>query len=593
MRKRSKSQTSVRSRLMRVQMILVVPLIIVIILSTLYFLNSFFTAKLDNARFYSLQTAAGSFDDLYNRCRKLLQIPYTEEDILHVLSAEADPHRNPKGRSERKRSGVVFNALYPKILFYEPNISSVTLVSEGSGRVLYSRQYPTRSINGHNADWEDLRQSAWYRNTVTVDEPVVGQAIENELYTGSGITLSLSQRLIDPSLGQRIGVIRIDLNLTTLYEDWKNMLEKEGDIFAVSDHTGQLVFSNSPDFLQEYPLLSPAAPSLWRQNYHLNQYAAADSGFTFYYLGDPTALSFHTWLIYGIPLLAALLCGAYAGLLIHWSSKSISHPIQKLKTAMLQGQRKDISVRCEPLEGELGELGEAFNDLMDQVGELVREVAAREQERAKLDYEALQSKIAPHFLYNTINAIRWRADILGAREVANALEGLASLLRFTIKSTDDLVPFSVELEQLENYIQIMRVRYGNEIDISFDIDERCFGYLCLKFLFQPAVENCFTHAFASDGHKDKTILITAAWEPACIRVSVEDNGDGMTARQIEEIGKAGKNKTVFTGIGLGSIRQRIKTLFGDGFDMKIESEPGRFTKVTACIPLNERKENEI
>jgi two-component system sensor histidine kinase YesM len=184
-----------------------------------------------------------------------------------------------------------------------------------------------------------------------------------------------------------------------------------------------------------------------------------------------------------------------------------------------------------------------------------------------------------------MNAIRWRANLVGARDVSHALESLASLLRFAIKSTDELVPFAVELEQLENYIQIMRVRHGSDIDISFDISESCLECRCLKFLFQPAVENCFIHAFGGSGRSDKSILVKATFLTDHIRVTVEDNGNGMTARQIENLFREDTSRDVFIGIGLGSVRQRIKILFGEEYDLWIESELGKYTRVTATIPI--------
>ncbi len=540
------------------------------------------TAEVDNARTYSLQAAAAAFDSIYTRSMKLLQIPYTEEDILSVLSNETAPSADDPRR--RQGSGVVFNELYPKVLFYSPNISAITLVSEMSGRIFYSRQYPARTINGRNPDLEDLRKSWWYAEAMAMDAPFIAPAIDNELFLGSGITTTLAQRLIDIRTGRRVGVIRIDLNLSTFYEEWSELSKNDSDVVAVADQTGLLVFSNSSEFSASYPPLSSQNEQPWRQSYRINSYTAPESGFTFYYLA--TARNFNFWLLYGLPALFLLLSGAYALLYIFRSSRSISNPVLKLKAAMIQGQQKDLSARCEPLEGELGELSEAFNDLMSQMSELVAEVTATEQEKANLRYEVLRSKVSPHFLYNTINAIRWKANLLGAKEVGSALEKLVSLLRFTIKTTRDTIPFALELEQLENYVQVMRVRYDNSIDLDYDIDDNCMNYQCLKFLLQPIVENCFIHAFQSSNRTDRAIMVKASAEPDCIRIVVEDNGSGMEQDKIERLFSSGerKDKALFDSIGIDNVHQRIRTLFGPEYGLTIESEPGVYTRVTAVIP---------
>ncbi len=95
---------------------------------------------------------------------------------------------------------------------------------------------------------------------------------------------------------------------------------------------------------------------------------------------------------------------------------------------------------------------------MEHIEELIGEVMRTEQEKARLSYEVLQSKMNPHFLYNTLNAIKWRADLIGTRDISRSLQSLSSLLRFSIKCTDDVIPFETELEQLENYVQIMQIR---------------------------------------------------------------------------------------------------------------------------------------
>lgn len=572
-----------RSKLMLVQCFLVLPLITIVLFVFAYMIRMSVMAELDKSRAYSLQMVGGAFDRSYTRALKILEIPYTDRTIYNAVSSEYGPGDTLKKNADFTQ---IQSVLYRAILYYEPNITSVTIVSEISGATFYSRTPPTTALNMHNPDWYDPTQSAWYRAAVVVDDPVISPAAENELYLGSGTTLSLIHRLKDVMRDRLIGAVRVDLNLSTMYRDWHSVVEHESDVFVVLDHTGRLVFASSPTFLEEFPLLTTMDVSLWQGDYHTSNYTAPDSGFSFFYLAHPLSMRFNAQLLYGIPLLFAACSLIYSVLFIGLSSQHISRPVRKLKAAMLQGQQKDLTARCEYLDGEMGELSEAFNDLMDQVGVLVAEVAEREQEKAQLAYEMLQSKINPHFLYNTMNAIRWKAEMLGMREISRALESLASLLRFSIKSTRDIIPFTQELEQLENYIQIMRVRYGGEVDVCYDIDDRCEAYQCLKFLFQPAVENCFIHAFGGNMDRPKNILVQVAVEGTQISAVVEDNGGGMSREQIETLfnGSGDESKTVFVGIGIGNVKQRIKALFGPDYSLEIESEPGVFTRVIAIIP---------
>ncbi|MDR1665287.1 MAG: histidine kinase, partial [Clostridiales bacterium] len=525
--KKFKLRLHFRSKLMLIQFFLVLPLLTIALFVTAYLIRTSALSEIDSSRMYSLQTVGGAFDRIYSRVKRLLEVPYTNRAVYEIISRKYGPSDALAKSSDYTE---VQNALYREVLYYEPNITSIVIVSETSDAMYYNRQGPTKTVNMHNPEWYTPTQSRWYKEAAAGDDPIIAIAEEDELFLGSGITLAFSQRLREVGSNRHIGAIRIDLSLNTLTRDWESIAENESDIFAVLDTAGALVFTNSAEFLSQHPLFSVPDVSALNNGYRLARYSAPVSKFTFLYFSHLSSSPVNSRLLWGVPLLFAALGFLYSALFIGWSSQYISLPIKKLKTVMRQGQQKDLTVRCEPLAGEMGELSEAFNGLMNRMGELVTEVAEREHEKSQLSYEVLRSKISPHFLYNTINAIRWKADMISAKEISHALESLTSLLRFSIKTTSDIIPFTEELEQLENYIQIMRVRYGDEVDVSFDIDDGCMEYQCLKFLFQPAVENCFIHAFARGADRRKVILIKASLEEDRIRAVVEDNGDGMGER---------------------------------------------------------------
>lgn len=583
MGKTKKNKLHFRSKLALLQFCLVLPVIALLLFALINGIRDSAVRQIEASRSYSLQSAAGSFDQIYARMLKLLEKPYADKSLFTILTTEYGP-----GDVMQKRADDI---LLPKLLrsnflYFEPNVLSVTMVSEITGSVYYGRSLPTTSINVHNEDWYNLKNSVWYKSVTAVETPVVSPATENELYLNSGLTISISQRLKDVRHNRLIGAVRIDLSLWSLNESWRGFSGADGSIFAVLDQAGQLVYASSEELLAQYPLLSAPDVNAWEREYRLTSKTAPESGFQFLYLSPPDTVFFQPQLLFGLPLLIMLAGILYVLVFISWSTRHISHPIRLLKTAMLQGQEKDLTARCEPLPGEMGELSDAFNSLMERIGELIGEVTRNEQEKARLSYEVLQSKVNPHFLYNTLNAIRWKADMIGSKDISHSLESLSSLLRFSIKCTDDVIPFETELGQLENYIQIMRVRYGDNVEIGYDIDEDCLAYQCLKFLIQPAVENCYIHAFSSGLQENPSIQVSVICEETCIVVTVEDNGDGMTSEQIDKLFRTDtdRGKAMFVGIGIGNVRERIITQFGAGYGLEVTSERGRFTRVTAVIP---------
>ena len=585
-----KKQLHFRSKLALLQFCLVLPVIALLVFGLISGLRDAAVQQIEASRRYSLQSAAGSFDQVYARILKLLEKPYTDTVLFHILTSR---YGEDDVMQKREDTTQLPYLLRSNFLYYEPNVLSVTLVSEISDSVYYGRSLPTTAVNIHNEDWYNLRASTWYKEVTAVETPVITPAGENELFLNGGLTVTVSQRLKDVLQNQLIGAIRIDLSLWSLNDSWKALSGEDGSVFVVLDQTGQLVYASSDELLKICPPLSKPDVKAWENAYLLSAITAPQSGFQFIYLSPRSTFFFQPQLLFGLPLLIMLAGILYVLIFISWSTRHISRPVRILKTAMLQGQQKDLTARCGTLDGEMGELSDAFNSLMERIGELIGEVTENEQEKARLSYEVLQSKVNPHFLYNTLNAIRWRADMTGARDISRSLESLSSLLRFSIKCTDDVVLFETELNQLENYIQIMRVRYGDNVEICYDIDEACMDYQCLKFLIQPAVENCYIHAFSSGAQTAPCILVSIVCEDTRIVVTVEDNGDGMTPEQIGSLflPDTSRARAMFVGIGIGNVHERIRTLFGSEYGLEVTSKLGRFTRVTATIPKLRQEEH--
>ncbi|MBS5063094.1 MAG: histidine kinase [Hungatella hathewayi] len=572
-----------QTKLALVQIFLVLPILALLSFGLFFQVRKSALEAIDASRNDFLQTAAVSFDQIYLRMIKLLEKPYTDTVLYDIITTEY----SESGNRNKNLNDAQTNKLLGNIIYYEPNIASITLVLDNTNSVYYKRRAPSISVNVHNEDWYDLTQSSWYQEAMDADSYLVAPAVCDELYLKSGVTIPIAQRLMNVLKDQKIGVFRIDLGIESFYPGWNQVVQdRETDIFVVLDSYERLIYSSSREFEEDYPLLSEVDTGSFGGNYHVNRYTAPESGLQFLYLStDFSALNLKQPLFMAGSLFL-LFYVVYAAVFIRWSSHYISEPIQKLKTAMMTGQENQLWVRCEPLKGEMGDLSKAFNQLMERMELLIQEATSHEQEKARLSYEVLQSKINPHFLYNTLNAIRYRADRIGAKEISHGLECLASLLRFTIKCTDEVIPFSQELEQLENYIQIMRIRYGDDVDIDFDIDEECYQYKCLKFLIQPVIENCYVHAFGADKAEAGTVLVTIVCEEESILVTVTDNGMGMTDEQLKKITEshAQKEKSSYSGIGIDNVRQRLETLFGKEYTLQIESRYGAYTTVTARIP---------
>lgn len=209
---------------------------------------------------------------------------------------------------------------------------------------------------------------------------------------------------------------------------------------------------------------------------------------------------------------------------------------------------------------------------------LVKEqMATAKLEKAlqEADFKLLQSQVNPHFLFNTLNTIAQMAYIEGSDKVASLVWSLSDLLRFTLRKTEELVPLHEELKMLSNYLHIQQSRFGERLQITLDIDPMLEQAPIPCMLLQPLMENAIIHGFELCPHKGM-IHLSVRRTGANLRCVVEDNGIGFNPKNM-----IAKN----SGIGLNSVRNRLKYYFQENFEFHIESQPNKGTTVSLAFPI--------
>jgi two-component system sensor histidine kinase YesM len=227
----------------------------------------------------------------------------------------------------------------------------------------------------------------------------------------------------------------------------------------------------------------------------------------------------------------------------------------------------------------------SFDNMLNRVEELVDTVVQEHKLENDLRYEALRAQINPHFLFNTLSAIKWSAKMSGADNVSKMISALGRLLEVSINKGEEEITFKEELDLMECYVYIQNVRYNDKLEIRINItDESIYSHRMLKLILQPIVENCIIHGF-EDKNDNCIIEINAYIKEESIIIEVVDNGIGMDAHAIEHLLHNNENtKRKFNGIGLNNVHERIKLKYGQNYGLSITSEPGKGTTVSISIP---------
>lgn len=302
------------------------------------------------------------------------------------------------------------------------------------------------------------------------------------------------------------------------------------------------------------------------------------------------------WLLLAGTLISILGIGA---LLMAMLNRTIHVPVIRIRDKIRRVSEGDFT-RDPSIEWdhELGDIGRGINDLSENVYLLINRRLEDEKQKKDLEYKMLQSQINPHFLYNTLNSIKWMASIQGAEGISEMTTALAKLLKSLSKGTSLLVPLGEELSLLQDYFTIQCYRYGGTITMDIHTDEdSILEVRIIKFTLQPLVENAIFHGIEPKGSGRIDIHLYyvnngSAPETSDVRIDVTDDGVGMSPEKAEQIllSDSEGSADFFREIGVNNVQKRLQYQFGERYGITVKSEKGRFTTMSILIPGNPAEE---
>lgn len=211
----------------------------------------------------------------------------------------------------------------------------------------------------------------------------------------------------------------------------------------------------------------------------------------------------------------------------------------------------------------------------------------------QIDLAILQAQINPHFLYNTLEAIRSQAEIDDQEEIARATEALGNYFRYCINSHGEPVHLFEELQNIQDYYHLVRFRFFDRITLDIDVEDPSILQTFLpRMTLQPIAENAISHGLKNK-IKDAQIRIHATRSDDLIYLAISDNGCGMDSQQLEKLLDHISNSTTLLlkpgqrhGIALPNVHHRLQLLFGPSYGLSIKSFPGEGTDVLITYPVD-------
>jgi two-component system, sensor histidine kinase YesM len=287
-------------------------------------------------------------------------------------------------------------------------------------------------------------------------------------------------------------------------------------------------------------------------------------------------------------VLLAVLGFTMAVLIAFWVLRISSRRFFQLLSAFDRVREGHLNVRLPVTVGdEIGQLQKGFNEMCQDLGDYINRVYAVEIHRKDMENKYLQAQINPHFLYNTLEHLQSLAIGTGDAKLARMITLLGDLFRWSSRTGESIVRIEDELEHLAAYLEIQKLRFGEQLVVEFDYNEDLLDYGIPKMLLQPLVENAVIHGVGGKTGKGR-ILVTGRVSGDVVDIVVSDDGKGMNHTSIERYLKGDPGTTVAgtggSSIGIANVNQRINLLFGEEFSLKIDSSPGGGTLVLIRVP---------
>lgn len=579
-------------RSIQVMITLSFSVLIFIIINTIAFLSYHITGtvveKNTNEYVYQLVKQVNNDIDYYLK---------TVEDIAENIRYSNDLNKyidNPNKELEKDIKSH-FNTYVES----RNDIISILLITD-TGKVFYN------NANKVLKDDISFEQFDWYQKARNEEKFTVSQSHIQRLFKSQyKWVVSCSTLLESPYSERDLGVLLVDINYNLINDMVSSIkLGQKGYIFIV-DKDGNIVYHPKQQLLysglknEDLNLIlnSSDGTKTVVEDRKKKQYTITTSDYSGWkvvssvYMEDilsykPNLIRF--FLIMGILAIFISVC---VSILI---SRNILHPIKKLVDTMHQVEEGNLDVTIDiENDNEIGDLAKAYNLMINRINNLVNQNKVIEKNKRKNELKALQAQINPHFLYNTLDSIIWMAESENYKEVVTMTSSLAKLFRIGISKGQEFITISEEIEHVENYLKIQKIRYGDHLNYSINVQEELKQCRIIKLIIQPIVENAIYHGIKNVPGGGSIDIDVKKCEDK-ILITVADDGVGMSEEDINtlfnrklDIPKGKK----LGGVGVRNVDNRIKLYYGEEYGLEIESELYEGTCVKAWLLL-EKNEGE-
>lgn len=584
-------------------LVALIPFLIMEVFSNFYS-NKIIQTKMTQLVDYSINQTTNSVNSLLASYEELSMQTVLNEDLI----------RNVKlcDKTNGFERAFYINAIREQLnslIYAKDGLLVVTVITKGGHLIASDRISGSANMN----IWtnSNISASTLYRLTTENNQILWTTSKYSSNYGGKAYHLfNLSRKITGfyDQVPDAVIVFSVDENIFSkmIRDDQGNQIEINA---LIMDETGQIVASPNKEWLGkklnqlkvEANTTDEAALSiLLAQNHNgfddiiLSIKNVGTTRFRVVNAISRSSLFFEMIQLQKVKLFIAILIIAGSFIMIYQLSFKLSKSIYVIVKGIQKVQEGDLETKIEVQDhDETAIIAEQFNQMISRVKSLiddlkeqmiVNQIALQQQKEAEI--KSLEAQINPHFLYNIFDSINWMAIEQEDLRTSNVISKLASILRYSLYKSNQLVLIEEEIHWLKQYLFLQKECLQNNFDTIIEIEDQFTKYKIYKLLMQPIIENAILHGLKGRRYDGVLEISIHEEDDSHINITISDNGRGMDSAKLESLRKIIRDKKVTDGNGIGfaNIAVRLIMYYANDYRLNIDSEIGKGTIVNIIVP---------
>ena len=464
---------------------------------------------------------------------------------------------------------------YTKVL--DPMLSSIKYFNDGVQQfTIYADNDSLVKHDTTIAPMSDVADAVWYKQVLESDSRNINWLVRKTGKEVFSVRLMPAMQKQDAS-----GILYVKVDYDKLFESFRDMGDSQYGVYVVNDQNDILFETASYDTDSENAL---KLSSITKQSEACSNYTIVSADMVtgwkvWFYKPNRVIGNSVQPLIVAILIMTAF-CILFSVVATTVLSKVMVSDIEKLTKNMKAVEKGDMEIQVvSESADEVGNLIRGFGNMINRINQLINEVYKGKISQKESEMRALQAQINPHFLYNSLSLINWKALETEQMEISRLTLLLSTFYRTALNRGKNVLSIRDELRNMNSYLEIQLIMHDHAFHVACDVEEGIMECQTLNLILQPLVENAIDHGIDLNEEGAGLISIRGWSEGNRIYLTVTDNGVGMD----EETAKSILTKES-KGYGICNVNERIMLYYGEAYHLTVESTLGVGTTITICIP---------